>query len=69
VNRCIVINHTDSPQSYMIEIGLDNAHGKPVTTAPRYQIHYHPGSVTVTGSTYPAGPIPGNDGIPGGVHR
>jgi len=55
-----IVNHTDSAQWYMVEVGLNDAQGNSVTTATAVANSLAPGSsVTVTGSAYPAGPIPG----------
>jgi len=78
-----IINHTDSTQMYMVEVGLSNAQGKPVTTATAFSDSLAPGgNVTVTGSTFPDGsmpsmgcgvtnitrvPLSGGDTAPGGL--
>ena len=55
-----IINHTDSTRMYMVEVGLSNAQGKPVTTATAFSDSLAPGgNVTVTGSAFPDGPMPG----------
>lgn len=54
-----IVNHTDSTQSYMIEVGLNNIQGKRISTATAVSNSLPSGrSVTVTGNGLPDGPIP-----------
>lgn len=55
-----IVNHTDSTQSYMIEVGLNNTQGKRISTATAVSNSLPSGrSVTVTGNGFPDGAIPG----------
>jgi hypothetical protein len=55
-----ITNHTDSAQSYMVDVGLNNAAGKRVAEATAVSNSLPAGhSVTVTGHGYPDGPISG----------
>lgn len=55
-----VVNHTASAQLYSIDVGLNNSQGQSVATAPAFAESVPPGStVTLTGSAYPGGPVPG----------
>lgn len=55
-----IVNHTDSAQSYSVDVELSNAQDHPVATAFAFAQSVSPtGTVTATGTGFPSGPVPG----------